>query len=544
MRYLTNITIENFGNHEHTNLALKNVGLYVFTGDNGAGKSTIIDAIIWCLYHRSIRSKSKWKPNNEKTNVVLHFSDGLVVSRDTKSKVLENGHTYVGRLAINRIIELFGPYKEFIRSFILHKRYVSQFSMATDNEKKVVLESILGFDLLEEAHIKVKKSLKEFNYILDKLNMKARSIEYDLTGLERSISDANEFLVLDYSEELNALQSELDAPKLYEVPIPPSTENKDVIAKNIGEKKAHIRRLEKSINEYECSINNIKCVLCGSTNFDLLKLKAFVTSKKSLLDCVIDELEALQIEYDKISFEYDKDLIKYRDAWAECKLIGERRNMKNSRLDYLKSHEKNRLKSINNIEVLEKALLDKEKEYELLKYKQNILLNKIERYKIYCSLYSNKGLRLKLLCDVLSIISKRIVDIYNTIWFAHIEHKNKFKPIIKEKNNSINISILKGDKTISYSGLSEGEKGIFDIAILKSLFYLSPKKTIFPIVYDDIFDAFDDTVTDKLINYVCNEAKKCPVFIITHNTKLLDNINNYDDNVKHYHVTNGCINGA
>jgi len=543
MRYLVNIEIENFGNHKKTVLSC-NKGLYVFTGENGAGKSTIIDAIVWCLYARTVRAKSNWKPNNEKTNVVLTFSDGLIISRDTKLYIIESEYKYMGRNASNRIVELFGTYKEFMRSFILHKRYLSNFSMATDSEKKNILEGILGFDSFDIAHSRIKTALKDFQYIVDKLNMKVRSIEYDLKGLERSVSDANEFLVVDYSEELKALQSELELTKLYDIPTAPNSDKKDSIAKSIEEKKAHIRRLEKDINDCKSSITNNKCSLCGSENFDICKLQAIIESKEDLWYSIESELNTLEIEYEKSCVEYDNSFIDYRDKWAECKLIGERCLRKKDRICYLESHEKNRLRAKDNIEILEKTISDKNKELELLLYKHITLLDKIERYKIYRVLYGSKGLRLKLLYDALSIISKYVSNIYNSIWYGHIEHTTSFKPIIREREGGLLFGVNKNSTFISYSGLSEGEKGVFDIAVLKSLYYLSAKKTYFPIVYDDIFDAFDDKVTEKLIKYVCKESDKCSVFIITHNEKLINIINKYIDNVLHYRVTNGCIYGA
>lgn len=47
---ITHLTLKNFLGHEHTDLDLSKVTSLAIVGVNGSGKSSLIDAIVWCLY--------------------------------------------------------------------------------------------------------------------------------------------------------------------------------------------------------------------------------------------------------------------------------------------------------------------------------------------------------------------------------------------------------------------------------------------------------------------------------------------------------------
>jgi exonuclease SbcC len=56
---ITSIELGDFLAHENTKLEFEN-GVTVFVGDNGAGKSSIIDAITFALFGKHTRSKNKF----------------------------------------------------------------------------------------------------------------------------------------------------------------------------------------------------------------------------------------------------------------------------------------------------------------------------------------------------------------------------------------------------------------------------------------------------------------------------------------------------
>ncbi|MEM1948838.1 MAG: ATP-binding protein, partial [Candidatus Caldarchaeum sp.] len=57
------IEIRNFMSHRETSLELRR-GLNVFIGRNGAGKSSVVDALLYCLYGRHSRGEVRNVVNN------------------------------------------------------------------------------------------------------------------------------------------------------------------------------------------------------------------------------------------------------------------------------------------------------------------------------------------------------------------------------------------------------------------------------------------------------------------------------------------------
>jgi len=49
------LIIENFLNHRNTVVPIANQGLVLVSGKNGSGKSALYEAIVWCLFGKTVR---------------------------------------------------------------------------------------------------------------------------------------------------------------------------------------------------------------------------------------------------------------------------------------------------------------------------------------------------------------------------------------------------------------------------------------------------------------------------------------------------------
>lgn len=84
-------------------------GLTLITGLNGKGKSTILDAICWCLYGIGEKVSNRDKPG-AKVIVTLSNNKGLIITRSTlpcQVKVINCDKSYEGEAAESEICNLF-----------------------------------------------------------------------------------------------------------------------------------------------------------------------------------------------------------------------------------------------------------------------------------------------------------------------------------------------------------------------------------------------------------------------------------------------------
>ena len=76
MILLNEVKLKNFLSHGNSSVTFKDNHQMLIDGDSGAGKSSIIDAIVWCLYGRGRSDNRSLIKNGEKTaSVILILKD-------------------------------------------------------------------------------------------------------------------------------------------------------------------------------------------------------------------------------------------------------------------------------------------------------------------------------------------------------------------------------------------------------------------------------------------------------------------------------------
>ena len=83
--HVRNIRISGFHNHVNTELQFPNKGVLVITGANGSGKSTVIDAVSWVLWGRTLRGVAPGG-NGDTTCLVELVTDTFVATRERRNK--------------------------------------------------------------------------------------------------------------------------------------------------------------------------------------------------------------------------------------------------------------------------------------------------------------------------------------------------------------------------------------------------------------------------------------------------------------------------
>ena len=187
------LKIKNFMSFRKAKLDLSHNGIYLIEGDvkdsdvfssNGAGKSTIFEALVWCLFGKTIRNlESKDDVVNLqaggdcRVSQVIDFEDGRYKIIRYRSHKKHENSVMVLRVEQGRYVDLTGSswkvnqdlidnlldsnYRSFINSVIFGQGSIDRFANATDKVRKEILERLLSLDYLSDAYDKASGVLKQ-----------------------------------------------------------------------------------------------------------------------------------------------------------------------------------------------------------------------------------------------------------------------------------------------------------------------------------------------------------------------------------------------
>ena len=205
------LNIRNFLSYRENVPALDFTGLHVacLCGDNGHGKSALLDAITWCLWgqargqvqddlvsygarrrleleflardgrFRAIRSRRRGGGRRRQGATDLQL---LAVADDGNTSQVVSGNSV--RETQARIEQLVGmEYETFINSAFLLQGRADEFTNKTPAERKALLASILGLEAYDRFQARARERLAESRSNADRLSGRVLQMQADLAAI-------------------------------------------------------------------------------------------------------------------------------------------------------------------------------------------------------------------------------------------------------------------------------------------------------------------------------------------------------------------------
>tara|TARA_B100001093_G_scaffold305510_1_gene291623 strand:- start:15173 stop:16891 length:1719 start_codon:yes stop_codon:yes gene_type:complete len=525
-------------------------------GNNGAGKSTMLDALCFGLFNKPFRKVTKSQLvnsiNERESRVEIEFSIGSVeykVIRGMKPGLFElyRNDNLIDQDAANRdyqkyleqsILKL--NFKSFTQVVILGSSTFVPFMQLSAPHRREVIEDILDIQVFSHMNMLLKDRVKDNNEALKDCEHELEMAKQAITSQQKTLDKLTEFtdkqklelqIQIDNNEdrmsqihnEVDVLQSEIDSGKNIDKDLKDIQASYNSTLKIMTRIDTKNKKIEKDIKFFT---NNTACPTCAQTispEHRDEKVEVFSSKGKELSEASIQLTEQL-----KAIEERTKGIKEKQSILTETQF--EIRRLYNEETRLLKQNSNNR-----RILEIENDNQDIKKEDSLLKELTTNFDDKeqacasvnkdAQDYKLVATLLKDGGIKSKIISKYIPIINQRINKYLSSMdTYINFTLDDQFREIIKSRHR---------DK-FSYSSFSEGEKQKIDLSLLFTWRHIAKIKnsiTTNLLILDEVFDSsLDTSATEELLKILKELQDTTNMFIISHKGDIL--LDKFDRTIK------------
>ena len=532
--------------NQFTEIQLDRNNTTLIIGENGAGKSTILDALCFGLFGKPFRNINKGQllntVNGSGAMVEVDFKIGtksFKVIRGIKPNVFEiyiNGKMYnqdanardYQKYLEQQILKL--NYRSFTQVVILGSSTFIPFMQLKARHRREVVEEILDIQIFSLMNMLLKQKLKgiaehqrDANYNIDltteKIDLQNKYIA-DVKKNKTKLITEKTALISGNEEEVHSRQGKIDELKKSNEDLGFNTTHSDENTKKVQKLKgldATLKEKRSAIKKYmDFFENNDDCPTCEQHIDE--------TFKKNMIVKKQDEYD----KFDKGIAELKDELKRQEDVVAAIndyiKQIREN-DAEIGKLSYsVKELEKFNKTLQSEIDELESGEISQDDMSKLTKLKkslksyqaQNQGLREEQTYaEAARSMLMDTGIKTKIIKQYLPIMNK-LINTYLTAmeFYVNFTLNENFEETIKSRHRD----------EFTYASFSEGEKMRIDLALLftwRAVAKMKNSTNTNLLILDEIFDSsLDSTGTDEFLK-ILNTLDGENVFVISHKQDVL-----------------------
>ena len=545
-RYVRWKNLLSTGNY-FTEIKLDNTSNTLVVGENGSGKSTMLDALCFGLFGKPFRSIVK--PNlvnsiNQKECMVeIEFDTGnksYKIIRGIKPNVFEiwcNGEL-LNQDAASR------DYQEYLEKFVIKLNYKSftqiavlgsasftPFMQLSNTDRRAIIEDLLDIQIFSTMNgiVREKMSNNKDLTISKKHDIDIKQQQHEIkekhiqqlkqnsddkiAEYEQDITDNSQFVdvliseSITYNKDIEVLQAEVTSRL--------ETEQK---VKKFNQLEAQI---ETNLNKFKKDINffehNDNCPTCRQAIDKQFKEEEVGNLNSKVTECTVG-LTQLEIKL----LEEQNKLNQISEKQKQIQELQIKIATHNTSITEVKKYITRIEKQIKDLddskqisdgeEVILKELKEK---LEASEKELRELIDEKTYYEVASGLLKDTGIKTKIIKQYLPIINKLVNKYLASLdFFVNFNLDESFKETIKSRFRD----------EFTYNNFSEGEKQRIDMALMltwRSIAKLKNSSNTNLLILDEIFDSSLDTNgTEELIK-ILHMLEDVNLYVISHKGDIL-----------------------
>ena len=529
-----------------TEIQLDRNSTTLIIGENGAGKSTVLDALCFGLFGKPFRGINKAQlinsVNMSGAMVEVEFEIGskkIKVVRGIKPNVFEiyvNGKMYnqdansrdYQKYLEQQILKL--NYRSFTQVVILGSSTFIPFMQLKSKHRREVVEEILDIQIFSLMNMLLKQKLKnnaeeirdiEYKSSLteEKIDLQDNYIDEMKKNKDKSLKEKT-ILFASNQEEIHKRQDKVNLSENTNIELIKQISDSD----SIKSKYQKLQSIKSTLNEkhraHSSTINffetNEDCPTCQQHISELFKTDIIETKVKET-DKISKGLSELKDELEKYK-ERQKEIVNIADGIREHEVQIAKDNESILQLEKFNSTLQSEIDQLQHADV-------NKNDYEKLGELKSSLINlreqksKLIEDKTYSETAKNMlqdtGIKTKIIKQYLPIMNK-LINTYLTSmeFYVNFTLDENFEETIKSRYRD----------DFSYTSFSEGEKMRIDLALLftwRAVAKMKNSANTNLLILDEIFDSsLDGTGTDEFLK-ILNTLGGENVFVISHKQDAL-----------------------